>query len=237
MLFYVFYKSEHLVGTFVVFGIFVILRTVALVFERISVVFAEELDDVKAELVDVKMDIPLLEIRRAGLPYDGIGIKALDLLPRGGADALAVNVGRYEQDLKFIVLCLLVDLQDQPADDFAVLADAVGDAVVNAMFDGPPRDDLAVAVKVVVAHAEFFDCTVFEGVLIVEDELLAVVFGKVCKGDVCCGHKCLLNKMPGTKGKKPIVPSSLDILSNRRPAKQTLYDPLRYGVLSSDDRY
>ena len=35
----------------------------------------------------------------------------------------------------------------------------------------------------------------------------------------------------------PIVPSSLDILSNRRPAKLLLYDPLRYGVLSSDDRY
>ena len=36
---------------------------------------------------------------------------------------------------------------------------------------------------------------------------------------------------------QPFVPSSLDILSNRRPAKLTLYDPLRYGVLSSDDRY
>ena len=36
---------------------------------------------------------------------------------------------------------------------------------------------------------------------------------------------------------KPNVPSSLDILSNRRPAKHLLYDPLRYGVLSSDDRY
>ena len=29
-------------------------------------------------------------------------------------------------------------------------------------------------------------------------------------------------------------PSSLVILSDRRPAKQLLYDPLRYGVLSSD---
>ena len=36
---------------------------------------------------------------------------------------------------------------------------------------------------------------------------------------------------------QPFVPSSLDILSNRRPAKLSLYDPLRYGVLSSDDRY
>ena len=36
---------------------------------------------------------------------------------------------------------------------------------------------------------------------------------------------------------QPFVPSSLDILSNRRPAKLLLYDPLRYGVLSSDDRY
>jgi hypothetical protein len=45
-------------------------------------------------------------------------------------------------------------------------------------------------------------------------------------------------KMLGNKKLlQPFVPSSLDILSNRRPAKLTLYDPLRYGVLSSDDRY
>ena len=42
---------------------------------------------------------------------------------------------------------------------------------------------------------------------------------------------------PGNKRHKPTVPSSLDILSDRRPAKQMLYDPLRYGVLSSDDPY
>ena len=45
-------------------------------------------------------------------------------------------------------------------------------------------------------------------------------------------------KMLGNKRLlQPFVPSSLDILSNRRPAKLSLYDPLRYGVLSSDDRY
>ena len=43
--------------------------------------------------------------------------------------------------------------------------------------------------------------------------------------------------MLGNKRPKPIVPSAPGILSDRRPAKQTLYDPLRCGVLSSDDRY
>ena len=116
-LFHIFYKSEHLVGTFVVFGIFVILRAVALVFERIAVVFAEEFDNVKAEFVDVEVDIPLLEIRRAGLPNYGIGVKALYLPPCGGADALAVNVRRHEQDIKLVML----NIQDQPAGDFACL--------------------------------------------------------------------------------------------------------------------
>ena len=39
------------------------------------------------------------------------------------------------------------------------------------------------------------------------------------------------------KGPWPLVPSAPGILSDRRPAKLALYDPLRCGVLSSDDRY
>jgi len=58
------------------------------------------------------------------------------------------------------------------------------------------------------------------------------------KDDVEVMWLILQQKEPGSKRLfKPIVPSSLDILSNRRPAKLSLYDPLRYGVLSSDDRY
>ena len=181
-LFHIFYKSEHLVGTFVIFGIFVILRAVALVFKRIAVVFAEEFHDLKTALVDVKVDIPLLEIGRAGFPHDRIGIKPLDFAPCGITDALAVNVGRNEQDLKLVMLRRFVDLQDQPADDFTVLADAVGDAVVDAVFDGPPRNDLAFTVKVIVARAKFFDGAELEGALIVEDELFAVVIGQRGKG-------------------------------------------------------
>ena len=53
-----------------------------------------------------------------------------------------------------------------------------------------------------------------------------------------CGSGAFTVKMLGNKRLlQPIVPSSLDILSDRRPAKLSLYDPLRYGVLSSDDRY
>ena len=61
---------------------------------------AEELNGGKTAFVDVEMVIPLLKIRRAGLPNYGIGVKALYLPPCGGADALSVNVRRHEQDLK-----------------------------------------------------------------------------------------------------------------------------------------
>ena len=56
----------------------------------------EELDDVEAALVDVKMDVPLFKIRSAGLPDLGLGVHALDLLPSCKADTLAVRVGRDE---------------------------------------------------------------------------------------------------------------------------------------------
>ena len=183
-LIHIFLESKHLVRPFVVFGTFVVQRIETFVFMRVAVVFAEEFDSGKAEFVDVEVDIPLLEIRRTGLPHDGIRVKALDLLPRGGSDAFAVNVGRYEQDLKLIVLRHLVYLQNKPADDPAILTDAVGDAVVDAVFDCLAGDDLAVAVKMVVALTELFDGSVFEGVLIVEYELFAIFFCKVCKGDV-----------------------------------------------------
>ena len=71
----------------------------------------------------------------------------------------------------------------------------------------------------------------------ITDELFPVILRKPGKSNVCHTKILLRKKSSATKGFKPIVPSSLDILSNRRPAKLSLYDPLRYGVLSSDDRY
>ncbi len=88
----------------------------------------------------------------------------------------------------------------------------------------------------VVAFSKFFHRAIFESALVIENELFPVFPGKRGKRDFCYDG-LLFQKKHGNRRLKPNVPSSLDILSNRRPAKLSLYDPLRYGVLSSDDRY
>lgn len=58
-----FFKSEHFVRTF---------ATVLLV--RVTVEFAKKLYGMETTFVDVKMDIPLFKIRRAGFPNFCIGV-------------------------------------------------------------------------------------------------------------------------------------------------------------------
>ena len=74
-----------------------------------------------------------------------------------------------------VVLRLVVDQQHKPADDSAVLADPVGDTVVDAVLDGLAGNDLAVLFKVVIPLPEFLQRTVLERALVVEDELLPVI--------------------------------------------------------------
>ena len=109
---------------------------------RIRVVAVEELHDVEAALVHVKVDVPRLKVRGAGLPDLRLRVKALDFSPGRRADALAVGCGRDEQQIQMVVLRLFVDVQDQPADDPAVLPDAVGNALVDAVLDSLAGDDL-----------------------------------------------------------------------------------------------
>jgi hypothetical protein len=90
----------------------------------------------------------------------------------------------------------------------------------------------------VVPHPEFLHRAILECTLVIENELFPVIVCKPGESNDCHGIMPPSRKMLGNKRLlQPFVPSSLDILSNRRPAKLTLYDPLRYGVLSSDDRY
>lgn len=132
----------------------------------------------EAAFVDVEVDIPFLKIRGAGFPDLGIRVEPFDLLPRGKADALAMNIGRNEKQFQFVVLCFFVDFQYKAADNFAVLPDAVGNAAVDTLLNCPTGDNLAVVVNVVVTKPEFLNSTVFEGILIVENELIAVISGK-----------------------------------------------------------
>ena len=75
-------------------------------------ILAPKLIYLEAALVHVEMDVALLKIRSAGLPNLGFGMQSLNRLPRTVADTFGVFLGRNEQDLKLVVMCFFVDLQD-----------------------------------------------------------------------------------------------------------------------------
>ena len=78
-------------------------------------ILAPKLIYLEAALVHVEMDVALLKIRSAGLPNRGFGMQSLNRLPRTVADTFGVFLGRNEQDLKLVVMCFFVDLQDNTA--------------------------------------------------------------------------------------------------------------------------
>lgn len=70
---------------------FIIRRSIRARFVQHPVIAAIEFHRVKPAFVDVKMNVPLLEIGGAGLPYLGFGVKCFNCLPR------AVGFARYSR--------------------------------------------------------------------------------------------------------------------------------------------
>ena len=181
-------KSEHFVRTFV--GIvFVIVGHLVVGLK----ILAPKLIDLEAALVHVEMNISLLEIGGAGLPNLGFGVESLNRLPSTVADAFGVFLGSNEQDLKLVVICFFVDLQDHAANLLAVHNNAICFAIgsVDTTLDRFARDDLAVEIKVVVAFAELLNRAVLECPLIIKNELLAIVLGQGDKLNFCIFHNYL----------------------------------------------
>ena len=56
-------------------------------------ILAPKLIDLKTAFVDVKVDIALFKIGRAGFPYFGLGMLSLDRLPRAVADSFTMCLG------------------------------------------------------------------------------------------------------------------------------------------------
>ena len=78
-----------------------------------------------------------------------------------------------------------VDLQNQTTDHFAIFLNNICCPVVDTVFYRFAGNDLATLLQVVITPSEFFHCPVFEGVLIVEDELFPVILSKPGKSNVC----------------------------------------------------
>ena len=180
LLFHYLDKVEHFIRSLV--GIvFFVIRHLVVGYE----IFAPKLIYLKAALVHVEMNVALLKIWCAGLPDFRFGMQSLDCLPSTIANAFGVLFGRNEQDLKLVVMCFLVDLQDYAADLPSVNNDAICFAIgsIDATLNRLARDDLTVKIKMVVALAELLDSSILEGPLIIENKLLAVIRGQGNKGN------------------------------------------------------
>ena len=140
-------------------------------------IFTPKLIDLKSAFVHVKMNVTFFKIRRTGLPNLGFGVQSLHRKPSAVTDSFRVLLGRNEQNLKLVVVGLLVDFQNDTTNALAVNNDAIGFAVgrVDTALNGFARDDLTVKIHVVVTLTELHHRPVLEGPLIFKNELLAVV--------------------------------------------------------------
>lgn len=101
----------------------------------IWMVVVEEFDNMEAALIDIKVNVSGLKIRRAGFPDPCFRIEAFYFLPSCVADALAVGVRQNKQQIQVVMLCLFIDIQNDTSDTPAILADAIGDSFVNAFLN------------------------------------------------------------------------------------------------------
>ena len=121
------FKAEHTAGVFS----FIIVFLTGLRIMGIRMMTVEEFDDVEAAFVDIEVDVPGLEIRRAGLPDLCLRIEAFDFLPGSLPKPFAVRCRVDEQQVQVVVLRLLVDRQNKTSYDPAVLPDAVSDTIIR----------------------------------------------------------------------------------------------------------
>ena len=93
--------------------------------------FVPELHDVEPAAVHIKMDVALLEIRRAGFPNDDFRMQLLDETPGSVTYAFAMDFWVDEEQLQFSTKKSLVDRNNRTADFFSVKEDAVGFGVLT----------------------------------------------------------------------------------------------------------
>ena len=107
--FHLLFKAEHSAGVFS----FIIVFLTGLGIMRIRMMAVEEFNDMEAAFVDIEVDIPGLEIRRAGLPDLRLRIEPFDFLPGSLPEPFAVRCRVDEQQVQMVVLRLLVDSQNK----------------------------------------------------------------------------------------------------------------------------
>ena len=95
-------------------------------FMRIRMLGVEEFNGMETAAIDIKMDIALLEIGRAGFPYSGIGMQTFYFRPYSLTDALALYANPYKKEIKISMLCTLVTYNDRTADNIIIDHSGIG---------------------------------------------------------------------------------------------------------------
>ncbi len=175
-LFHSLFKTEHAVPFIVAVSFLRVTVT------RAGVARVEKFDVMDAAAVDVEIYVPLFEIRSYRFPDFDLRVCFFDLAPRGIADALAVNIGRDEQDLK--VASVAFDSDYDAADGSASPRDAIRFSPVDRLFYRFTGNDLTFFFKGVVSYAEFLKRPVIERLLIVKNEALPVFRSQGNKLDI-----------------------------------------------------
>ena len=105
-----------------------------------------------------------------------------------------------EKKLQLVVMCFFVNFQHHTANLSAFIQNPVCLTVgcINALLNRRTGNDFAVLLKMIVPQTEFFRRTIFERLLIIKDELLAVARFQRGKGYFCVVHNYLRKtKIPG----------------------------------------
>ena len=193
--FHKFFKAEHFIGTLIGCCFSVFLRRI-----RLRVHSGEKLNGVKTAFVDIKMNIALFKIWRAGRPDLGFGVQSFHGKPSAIADAFAVFLRRNEKKFQLVVMCLFVDFQHHTANLSAIIQNSICLAVgcINALLNRRTGNDFAVLLKMIVPQPELFHRTILERLLIIKNELLTVIRFQRGKGYFCVLHNYLRKiKIPG----------------------------------------
>lgn len=120
------------------------------------IVFAPKLINLKTALINIKMNIPLFKIGRAGLPNCGFGVQGLNRLPCAVADTFAMLIGQGKKNFQMVAVGFLINFKYHAADLFAARNDAVGFAlrVINRALNGFAGNNFTVSVNMVVSLAK-----------------------------------------------------------------------------------
>ncbi len=93
----------------------------------------EKLYDVESAFINIEMNIPFLKIGSTCFPHFRLRVKRFDALPCSRANTFAVGIRADKQKIQMIVLCLFIDLQHKSPDNPSILANPVGNTLVDAV--------------------------------------------------------------------------------------------------------